>query len=152
MADNESGFTHIDLTLSELSVAEVTQRLTSPKCGAISLFVGTTRDMFEGMTVVSLEYEAYEAMACKEMRKLSDEARSQYPVENIIIIHRLGQVAVTEASIIVGVSAVHRAEAIAATAFIMDCIKARVPVWKKEVYSDGSKSWKENKECEWRSK
>ncbi|KAA0193889.1 hypothetical protein HAZT_HAZT010098 [Hyalella azteca] len=153
MAGDEEtgGITHIELTFSELSVSEATKIVSSAKCGAISLFVGTTRDVFENKTVVSLEYEAYEVMAQKEMKKLADEVRKQFPVENILIIHRLGNVKVCEASIIVGVSSVHRAEAMAATTFIMDRIKARVPVWKKEVYSDGTKNWKENKECNWRT-
>lgn len=143
--------THVELTFSTLSVSEVTSLVSSPSCGAISLFVGTTRDTFDDKNVVTLEYEAYHGMAEKEMRKLCDEARNAFPVENIVIIHRLGVVEVCEASIIVAVSSVHRREAMAATTFIMDKIKARVPVWKKEVYSDGSKSWKENKECDWKT-
>lgn len=144
-------FTHVELTHSELNVAHITDLITDPKCGAISLFVGTTRDLFDGKEVVSLEYEAYEGMAQKEMLKLAQEARQQWPLEKIAIVHRLGRVGVAEASIVVGVSSVHRVEALSATSFIMDTIKARVPVWKREIYSDGSASWKENKECSWRS-
>uniref|UniRef100_A0A2P2IBU8 Molybdopterin synthase catalytic subunit n=2 Tax=Hirondellea gigas TaxID=1518452 RepID=A0A2P2IBU8_9CRUS len=147
-----SGITHVELTYEELSVSDITSMVSNPGCGAISLFVGTTRDVFDDKQVVSLEYEAYHGMAEKEMKKLCDEARARWTLQNIAVVHRLGSVGVLEASIIVAVSSVHRAEAISATAFIMDRIKARIPVWKKEVYSDGSKSWKENKECSWKTK
>lgn len=80
--------THVELTHSELNIARITELITDPKCGAISLFVGTTRDIFEGKEVVSLEYEAYEGMAQKEMLKLAQEARQQWPLEKIVIVHR----------------------------------------------------------------
>jgi len=142
----------VTLTEDALSVADIIAGVTDPSCGGISVFVGTTRDVFEAKEVVTLEYEAYAPMARKEMTAICEEVRQRWPVKNVAIVHRLGRVAVAEASIVVAVAAEHRREAIAATTYVMDVVKARVPVWKREVYADGTKSWKENKECEWRSK
>jgi len=142
----------VRLTEEELSVSHIVAEVTDPSCGGISVFVGTTRDCFEGKAVVSLEYEAYAPMAEREMRAVCADVRARWPVRHVAVVHRLGRVAVCEASIVVAVAAPHRKEAIAAAAHVMEVVKARVPVWKREVYADGSKSWKENKECEWRNK
>lgn len=140
---------HIKLTLNILSVEQVTTLVTDPSCGAISLFVGTTRDTFQGKNVVRLEYESYQEMAEKEMYKLCKEAREKWSLKHIAIHHRLGLVPVTESSVIVAVSSKHRRECLDAVSFLIDSLKANVPIWKKEVYSDGSGDWKKNKECTW---
>ncbi|KAJ8962616.1 hypothetical protein NQ318_001009 [Aromia moschata] len=132
----------------KLSVEEVTQLVTASSCGAISLFIGTTRDNFENKVVVKLEYEAYESMGIKSMEQICGEIRKQWiSVENIAIYHRLGEVPIKEASIIIAVSSPHREDAIKATEWCINNVKKSVPVWKKEVYSDSEPEWKENKEC-----
>jgi len=143
--------TYVHITEEELSVNDVMAKVADTGCGGISIFVGTTRDLFAGKEVVRLEYESYAPMALREMKKLCDETRGHLSVVHLALVHRLGEVKVGEASIIVAASSVHRKEANAATSRIMDVVKERVPVWKKEVYSDGSKSWKENKECKWKT-
>ncbi|XP_071542116.1 molybdopterin synthase catalytic subunit isoform X1 [Panulirus ornatus] len=140
---------YFKLTQDALSVEEVTSLITDPSCGAISLFVGTTRDNFQGKIVERLEYEAYNEMAEKEMHKLCKQAREKWSLKHIALYHRLGLVPVTESSVIVAVSSEHRRESLDAVSFLIDSLKASVPIWKKEVYSDGSGEWKKNKECVW---
>ncbi|CAN8064874.1 unnamed protein product [Agarophyton chilense] len=135
------------LTEELLSVESAMNAVSSDSAGAVSLFVGTTRDNFDGKTVLRLEYEAYRPMAVKEMNALCDAARSQWPqITSVAVMHRLGVVPVREASVIIAVSSPHRKDAIEACHSLIDELKARVPIWKKEVYEDGSE-WKANKEC-----
>lgn len=142
---------HILLTCSRLDASEAQTLASSPSCGAVCLFVGVTRDNFKGKGVVSLEYEAYQPMAEKELEAVAKDIRRKWPqVEHVVLQHRLGVVPVTESSVIVCVSSPHRREALEAVASGIDELKARVPIWKKEVYTDGSKSWKENEECRWK--
>ena len=114
MVDNISDLTMDDvvITTSPLDVAAISSSVTAPCTGATSLFVGTTRDNFQGKKVVRLEYEAYEPMAKKEMAKLCKELRSKWSLHNIAIHHRLGLVKVTEASVIIAVSSPHRKESL----------------------------------------
>ncbi|XP_068219076.1 molybdopterin synthase catalytic subunit [Palaemon carinicauda] len=140
---------YINITAESLHVDEVTKLVTNSSCGAISLFVGTTRDTFEGQTVVKLEYESYKEMAEKEILKLCKQAREKWPLHHIAVHHRLGVVPVSEASVILAVSSVHRRESLEAVSFLIDELKANVPIWKKEIYDDGSSDWKQNKECVW---
>ncbi|XP_006061167.1 molybdopterin synthase catalytic subunit isoform X1 [Bubalus kerabau] len=139
----------IKFTPEKLSVDEVSQLVISPLCGAISLFVGTTRNNFEGKKVISLEYEAYLPMAENEIRKICSDIRQKWPVKHIAVFHRLGLVPVTEASVIIAVSSAHRAASLEAVSYAIDALKARVPIWKKEIYEESSSSWKRNKECFW---
>ncbi|KAK4292933.1 hypothetical protein Pmani_034334 [Petrolisthes manimaculis] len=122
---------------------------THPSCGAISLFVGTTRNTFQGKDVVQLEYEAYIEMAEKEMKSLCKVARKKWPLKHIVIHHRLDLVPVKEASVIIAVSSEHRRESLDAVSYLIDSLKAKVPIWKKEIYTDGNSDWKKNKECVW---
>ncbi|KAL3287139.1 hypothetical protein HHI36_001618 [Cryptolaemus montrouzieri] len=143
---------YLKLTKEKLAVEVVSDLVLSSSCGALSIFVGTTRDQFNEKKVVSLEYEAYESMALKVMSDLCNEIRNRWKaVENIAIYHRLGSVQVKEASIIIAITSPHRAEAIQATEWCIDNFKKLVPIWKKEVYENGLPEWKENKECMWSS-
>uniref|UniRef100_A0A2K6BM89 Molybdopterin synthase catalytic subunit n=1 Tax=Macaca nemestrina TaxID=9545 RepID=A0A2K6BM89_MACNE len=140
----------INFTAEKLSVDEVSQLVMSPLCGAVSLFVGTTRNNFEGKKVISLEYEAYLPMAKNEVKKICSDIRQKWPVKHIAVFHRLGLVPVSEASIIIAVSSAHRAASLEAVSYAIDTLKAKVPIWKKEIYEESS-SWKGNKECFWDS-
>lgn len=121
----------IKFTSEKLSIDEVSQLVISPLCGAVSLFVGTTRNNFEGKKVISLEYEAYLPMAENEIRKICSDIRQKWPVKHIAVFHRLGSVPVSEASIIIAVSSAHRAESLQAVSYAIDTLKAKVPIWKK---------------------
>ncbi|XP_059610613.1 molybdopterin synthase catalytic subunit [Phlebotomus argentipes] len=125
----------LKLTKERLNVGDVSDLVANEGCGAISLFVGTTRDNFEDKKVVSLEYEAYEPMALKTMKKICQDIRSRWPqARNIAIHHRLGEVAVKEASVVIAISSPHRKDGIEATAFAIEELKKQVPIWKKEQY------------------
>ncbi|XP_016055284.1 PREDICTED: molybdopterin synthase catalytic subunit isoform X2 [Miniopterus natalensis] len=139
----------IKFTAEKLSVGEVSQLVTSPLCGAVSLFVGTTRNNFEGKKVISLEYEAYIPMAENEVRRICSDVRQRWPVKHVAVFHRLGLVPVSEASVVIAVSSAHRAASLEAVSYAIDALKARVPIWKKEMYEESPSSWKRNKECFW---
>ncbi|KAI8930170.1 Molybdopterin biosynthesis MoaE [Entophlyctis helioformis] len=122
--------------------------------GAVVSFLGTTRNTFVDETgttksVQTLSYEAYGPMALRYMRTIVAEARDKHPgLVHVALVHRLGSVPVGQTSIAVVVSSPHRRAALEAVGWIMDHVKARVPIWKREVYADGS-VWKEN--GEWRT-
>jgi molybdopterin synthase catalytic subunit len=110
-------------------------------CGAVNLFLGTTRDHHEGRRVVRLEYEAYERMALAALDALEREACARFRLGACIIVHRLGPVPVTEASVAVVTSAPHRAAAFDAARWVMDELKRSVTIWKKEYFSEGGSEW-----------
>ncbi len=109
----------------------------APSAGAVTLFIGTTRDHNDGRQVERLEYEAYEAMAVQEMRRIADDIAKQWDVVAVAMVHRVGVVPVGEASVAVAVSAAHRDEAFAACRYGIDTLKCTVPIWKKEYYRGG---------------
>ncbi|XP_045503041.1 molybdopterin synthase catalytic subunit isoform X1 [Colias croceus] len=139
---------HLKLTVDKLSVDEITELVVHESCGAVSLFVGTTRDNFEDKKVLRLEYEAYEPMALKAMKNICEEARSKWPaIHGIAMYHRLGNVPCREASVVIAVSSPHRRDSLDAVAYCIESLKANVPIWKKEVYEGSEAVWKENVEC-----
>ena len=122
--------TPIDTSLLLAAVAD-------PAAGGTTLFVGTTRDENEGRVVERLEYEAYEAMAVREMQRIGADIARRWGVVAVAMVHRVGVVPVGEASVAVAVSAAHREEAFAACRYGIDTLKATVPIWKKEYYRGG---------------
>jgi molybdopterin synthase catalytic subunit len=120
-----------------------------PSCGAVATFVGITRNNYKGKVVTKLSYEGYVPMAEKELAKLCDDAIAKYPsTAKIAAVHILGDCPVGEASVILAASSPHRKEAINCIEFLIDELKARIPIWKLEVYQGDEKSvWKEN--IEW---
>ncbi|KAJ8673192.1 hypothetical protein QAD02_004454 [Eretmocerus hayati] len=139
----------IGFQATKLDVNAIIEIVVSPECGAVSSFIGTTRNNFEKKKVVKLEYEAYQPMALKEMQAVCKSIRSQWEVEKIAIYHRLGEVPVMEASIVIAVSSPHRKESLQAVDYAINALKSSVPIWKKEVYENDEPSWKENRECMW---
>ncbi|KAM4809873.1 molybdopterin synthase catalytic subunit isoform 1-T2 [Rhinophrynus dorsalis] len=143
----------IKITHDKLSADEISQLVISPYCGAVSIFIGTTRNSFEGKKVVHLEYESYIPMAEIEIKKIFSYIRQKWPsVKHLAVYHRLGLVPVTEASVIIAISSPHRTDSLEAVNYCINTLKATVPIWKKEVYANENYSWKENKECFWRKK
>ncbi|KAH8330305.1 hypothetical protein KR067_000985 [Drosophila pandora] len=139
---------HVKLVDDPIDISHIHELLLDDGCGASSVFVGTTRDNFQGKKVVSLAYEAYDNMAIKEMNKICSDLRSKWPgLKHIVIHHRLGTVPVREASVVIAASSPHRSEALESVSFAIDQLKTRVPIWKKEIYEgDHEAEWKENKE------
>ena len=123
--------------------------VSESSCGAISTFVGITRDNFQNKRVVKLSYEGYVPMAEKELLKLCTEASQRYDVKKIAAVHILGDCPVGEASVILACSSPHRKDALHCVEFLINELKARVPIWKREVYEgDEDSVWKEN--IEWK--
>jgi len=113
---------------------------TTPRSGAVIGFLGVVRDHAEGRDgVTALTYEAYEEQATTRLREIADETRRRWPaVERLALLHRLGELALSEASVLVVVSTPHRAEAFAAARFAIDTLKETVPIWKQEHHAGGS--------------
>lgn len=140
----------VEVTHEPLDAQRAVELVTHASAGAISTFIGTTRDNFAGKKVVRLEYEGYEPMAKSELRKICAQMRVQWPsVVGIALFHRLGVVLVKEASVVIAVSSPHRTEALQACAYAIDTLKATVPIWKSEQYEGDARMWKEN--AEWGS-
>ena len=136
--------THYQITEEPLEVESIVAAVGDPGAGATSVFVGTTRNSFQGKEVRHLEYEAYGPMAERVLAGIGMEVANRWPpVLGIAIAHRVGRVEIGEASVVVAVSTPHRADAIAACAWGIDRLKALLPVWKKEVFADGE-VWREN--------
>lgn len=106
--------------------------------GAVALFLGVARRWSRGREVVHLEYEAYPEMATRKMEEIAQEARLKFGVERVAILHRVGKLEIGEASVGIAVASPHRAEAFQACRYLIDRLKEVVPIWKKEVWSDGS--------------
>lgn len=122
---------------------DVTRLLAAvPADGAVCTFLGVVRNEHGGRRVLRLEYEAFEEMALALLREIAEEASRRFPVSRVRLVHRLGRLEVGEASVAVAVSAPHRAEAFDACRFVVDALKATVPIWKREFYEDGA-AWLE---------
>jgi molybdopterin synthase catalytic subunit len=120
-----------------IDLNELVRFVTDPAAGAIATFIGTTRNNNEGRTVIGLDYEAYPGMAVKELERIGEHAKKQWPICRMAIVHRLGAVKIGEASVIIAVSSAHRDAAFAACRFAIEEIKKTVPIWKKEVFEGG---------------
>jgi molybdopterin synthase catalytic subunit len=128
------------LSETPLSLDAAVAEVATDAAGAIATFVGTTRSRSRGRQVIRLEYEAYAGMAEGEMERIAAELRERYDLSDIAIHHRVGVVGIGESSVVIAVSAPHRADALAACKDAIDTLKVRVPLWKKEVY-EGGEEW-----------
>lgn len=132
---------------SAIDIAAFRAALQDPACGAFVVFEGWVRNHNEGREVLRLEYEVYEPMALKLGEEIIGEARQRFDIRQAAAIHRQGELALTEPAVIVGVSSPHRAAAFEACRYIIDEIKHRLPIWKKEHYADGSADWVDCRHC-----
>ncbi len=127
-----------EITREPIDKAGLEQRLQTGAAGAIVTFDGVVRNQTKGRPVVSLQYEAYAPMAVKEMRRLGDEIRERWPeIDRIGIVHRFGELKISESSVVIVVTSPHRRAAFEACHFAIDRLKQTVPIWKKEVFEDG---------------
>ncbi|HEV8019068.1 MAG TPA: molybdenum cofactor biosynthesis protein MoaE [Steroidobacteraceae bacterium] len=122
-------------------------RLADPACGGYAAFEGWVRDSNEGRRVRGLEYEAFEALAMREGERIVAEAIARFGVSRAACAHRLGELAIGELAVWVGVSAPHRDEAFRACRYIIDEVKHRLPIWKKEHYLSGDSGWVNCERC-----
>ncbi|MBW2424892.1 MAG: molybdenum cofactor biosynthesis protein MoaE [Deltaproteobacteria bacterium] len=118
--------------------AEVVARVSGPDAGGIVSFVGAVRDHARGHSIEHLEYEAYPEMAEREMEKIADEAAIRWPGTRVAIAHRVGHLEIGDAAVVVVAASAHRGEAFEACRFAIDTLKVRVPIWKREVATDGA--------------
>lgn len=138
-------FDQVSLNFHELDVMALMNITKSPKAGAVSTFIGTTRDNFEDKEVTHLEYEAYPEMALSCMNDMCGKIRGKWDVMNIVIEHKLGPCPILDTSIAIIVSSAHRVASLSAVEFAINELKTTVPIWKKELYSSGDGTWKSNK-------
>jgi molybdopterin synthase catalytic subunit len=123
-----------------LSLDEVVAAVARPEAGALVTFVGTVRNENGGLPVTRLEYQAYASMAAKEMARIGAELSERIPGARLAVLHRVGSLAVGDAAVICAASTPHRAEAFEACRLLIDLIKARVPIWKRE-HGPGGPYW-----------
>ena len=128
---------NLKLSSQTLDVASCLAWVQEVGAGAINVFIGTVRDQTAARKVLRLEFEAYEQMAIKEMTAIAEESFERWQLKRILIHHRTGILNVGEIPVVIAVSSPHRAEAFEACRYIIDTLKKRVPIWKKEVYDDG---------------
>lgn len=132
----------IHLTTHAIDTSQVLAEVQSDDAGAVVLFLGTTRGSTDQRRTESLDYECYTAMAESKLKELEQGARQRWrDVIGIQIVHRIGHVAVGEASVAIAVSSPHRAAAFEAGRWLIDTIKQVVPIWKRENWTDGTDEW-----------
>ncbi|HUO60989.1 MAG TPA: molybdenum cofactor biosynthesis protein MoaE [Candidatus Acidoferrales bacterium] len=129
---------HARLQREPISTASIVDSIRDGADGALCVFEGTARNNTRGRRTLHLEYEAYPAMAVQEMERLASEALKQFAVREVRIVHRVGRLEIGEASVVIVVGSAHRSAAFDATRWIIDTLKKRVPVWKKEFFEDGA--------------
>jgi molybdopterin synthase catalytic subunit len=129
------------VTDAPLDAAALLAEAVSPADGAALLFLGVVRNENDGRAVGHLEYQAYAEMAEAEMGRIAAEARARWDTGRIVLVHRVGRLEVGEASVAVVVASPHRGDAYAASRYVMEELKRRVPVWKREGYVDGDSRW-----------
>jgi molybdopterin synthase catalytic subunit len=131
----------IRITNQPLSVQDAVEFVRDEAAGAVNVFIGTTRRFTAHRETVSLSYEAYDEMALNEMHRLAAECTAGWPIVRIALHHRTGTVAVGEASVVIAVSSAHRDAAFEACRFLIERLKNDVPIWKRELFSDGTEEW-----------
>lgn len=119
-------------------VDEVTEKVVSRNAGAITVFIGTVREMTKGKKTLSLQYEAYPAMAIKMFEQIEREMLEKWPETKLAITHRVGKLDISDIAVVIAVSSPHRKIAYEANEFAIDRIKQIVPIWKKEHWEDGT--------------
>lgn len=131
----------IEITQDPIPIAKLLELSLDESCGATVAFVGTTRRWTDGRETAYLEYQAYTEMALAKMEELSREAHARWPIEKLCLVHRIGIVEIKEPSVAVVVSTPHRAEAFEAGRWLIDELKKRVPIWKKEWFAAQAPQW-----------
>ncbi len=126
------------ITREPIRAAELAESLKAGSDGASVVFEGIVREQSHGRRTLYLEYEAYEPMAVRKMQEIAQEARSQFEIDGIAMIHRIGRLEIGEASVAIAVVAPHRGPAFDACRFAIDRLKQTVPIWKKEYFEDGA--------------
>ena len=137
----------VAVSAEPIDAAALLEFVSDPECGAVVLFLGTVRNHSEGKTDVShLEYEAYDGVVEAKLAEIASEAAQRWPVPRVAVVHRVGSLGVGESSVAVAVSSPHRADAFEAGRYLIDELKRRVPIWKKEHWPGGAEWVREDHE------
>ncbi|MEM7455612.1 MAG: molybdenum cofactor biosynthesis protein MoaE [Planctomycetota bacterium] len=131
----------IEIVESAIDTAAVLADVQSETSGAALLFVGSTRRFTGELETERLDYECYNEMAIKKMKELAERAKSEFEIESVAIVHRIGTVETGEASIAIGVGSPHRKAAFEAGNWLIDTLKKEVPIWKRENWTSGQSEW-----------
>jgi molybdopterin synthase catalytic subunit len=129
--------TLVQITDLPIAPDAVINLVRTDNSGAINVFIGTVRNSTQNRKVIKLEFEAYESMALKELQKIVDQVKARWPVNEIAIHHRVGELAIGDVPVVIAVSTPHRSEGFEACEFAIDTLKLAVPIWKKEIFADG---------------
>ena len=129
------------LTSEPIDVATLIRDVTADDRGAVSLFLGTVRNTNEGRAVDGIDYSAYDAMAVAEMNRIADEATQRFEGVSVLVTHRTGTLRVGDVSVAIACGHAHRAPALDANRYVIEQLKRRVPIWKREHYLDGTSEW-----------
>jgi molybdopterin synthase catalytic subunit len=138
---------HFRFAASAIDTAHARRELHDRSAGGFVSFEGWVRDFNEGREVTRLEYEAFQELAVKEGNRIVSEALRRFPIKHALCIHRVGTLELSDLAVWVGVSAVHRGEAFDACRYIIDEVKHRAPIWKKEHYVSGDSGWVNCEQC-----
>ena len=129
------------ITAREIDVSSLINEVRSTVAGAISVFIGTVRETSDGRSVSYLEYDSYQSMADSELATIVEEAALQFGVSALVAEHRVGELEVGDVSVVIASAHAHRGAAIECTRFVIEEIKKRVPIWKREHFADGTHEW-----------
>jgi molybdopterin synthase catalytic subunit len=124
-----------------LDTRSLIEEVRSPQHGAISIFIGTVREINDGRAVSAIEYSSYKSMAESELRLILDEAEQRFEISSLIVEHRVGLLGLGDVSVAIVAAHAHRAPALDCTRYVIEELKKRVPIWKLEHYDDGTREW-----------
>ena len=127
----------VQITEVPIEAEAVIQLVRTADSGAVNVFIGTVRNSTNNKEVVALEFEAYEAMAIKEIKKIIEQIKVRWPINGIAIHHRVGVLAIGDIPVVIAVSTPHRQQGFEACQYAIDTLKQTVPIWKKEIFADG---------------
>lgn len=143
----QEGSMNFSITKKDIDRTSLREKMENPRAGALVIMEGLVRNINEGKDVLKLEYEAYVDMALKEGAFILDEASRQFDILDIQCTHRIGMCHIGDLAVWVGVTAVHRESAFHACQYVIDSVKVRLPIWKKEYYVDGVSDWVLCEQC-----
>jgi molybdopterin synthase catalytic subunit len=129
------------IVTAPIDAAALLAEVAATRNGATLLFLGTVRETNEGRAVTGIEYRAYETMARREIEAIMREAAARHDVSDMAVEHRVGELALGEISVAIAVAHPHRASVYETSRFVIEELKRRVPIWKREAYADGTREW-----------
>ncbi|HKT90222.1 MAG TPA: molybdenum cofactor biosynthesis protein MoaE [Candidatus Sulfotelmatobacter sp.] len=129
---------HASIVRYRINARQIRSTLSRPEDGAVAVFEGIVRNHSRGRRTLYLDYEAYEDMALQEMESLAEQALKEFKIRDVVIVHRLGRLEIGETSVLIAVASAHRGPAFDACRWLIDTLKRKVPIWKKEFFEDGA--------------